>query len=137
MMDTVKPDKITYTKVPLGPECKIEESDKTFVEVVMDSYLAALREGIEANSILINTNMVKVPSFVMPTPVGAFLQMPDMICGLHVYWTDKELPDGYSFAIMKGRSPEDRLAQFEAIGMEPDELRKAADLYRKIKEELG
>lgn len=43
-----------------------------------------------------------------------------------------KLPEGYSFAVLEG--PKDRLAQFEAIGMEPEELRKAAEIYRKIKE---
>lgn len=93
----------------------------------------AMHEGIKANSIMINDNMVKVPETWIKTPLGARC-LPRMICGLNVYVTTRELPDGYSFAIIEG--PENRLAQFESIGMEPNELRKAAEIYRKIKEAM-
>ena len=49
-----------------------------------------------------------------------------------MYFTKDELPENYSFAVLEG--PDTRLAQFESIGMEPEELRKAAELYRRIKE---
>ena len=92
----------------------------------------ALREGIKANSMVINTNMVKVPATWIHDGVGGAIQLPPMICGLDVYCTKNELPEGYSFAIFEGHP--NRLKQFESIGMEPDELRKAAEMYRKIKE---
>ena len=38
------------------------------------------------------------------------------------------------FALVRGPSENSRLAEFESIGMEPEELRKAAEIYRKIKE---
>jgi hypothetical protein len=105
-----------------------------FFEAVQRATAYAMREGIEANSIVINENMVKVPEAWIKTPMGA-RQLPRMICGLNVYLTTRELPAGYSFAVMEGRP--NRLEQFEAIGMEPDELLKAAAIYRKIKEVEG
>lgn len=102
-----------------------------FFEAVLKASRQALAEGIEANSIVINENMVRVPETWIKTPIGVRM-LPRMICGLNVYLTKDELPDGYSFAVTEG--PENRLNQFESIGMEPDELRKAAEIYRKIKE---
>ena len=61
--------------------------------------------------------------------------IPPMICGMNAYFTKNDLPEGYSFAMFEGRNvTNDRLAQFESIGMEPDELRKAAEMYKRIKE---
>ena len=60
---------------------------------VMDCYHEAIREGIKANSIVINKNMVKVPGMV-----GVW---PTMICGLNCYVTADDLPDGYSFAVVE------------------------------------
>ena len=112
----------------------IQNARDAVYELVLEAYKRAISEGIKANSIIINKNMVKVSWFPMATPIGGYIMLPDMICGLNVYWTEDELPPGYSFAITEG--PRNRLAEFESIGMEPDELRKAAEMYRKIKEVL-
>lgn len=112
---------------------RIVENDRNrFIESVQRATAYAFNKGIKANSIVINQNMVEVPSFTMCDPLGNPVVMPHMICGLNVYLTKDELPEGYSFAVLEG--PNDRLAKFESIGMEPDELRKAAEIYRKIKE---
>lgn len=121
--------KITYRKDYILESDVISEVNESIYNMIVRSYNEALREGIKANSIVINKNMVKVDSF--STHVH---NIPPMICGLNVYFTKDELPENYSFAIMEGRPS--RLEQFESIGMEPDELRKAADIYRKIKETL-
>lgn len=70
----------------------------------------------------------------MTSRIRGYACLPTMFCGLNVYLTDDELPDGYSFAVFEGPDRSDRLEQFESIGMEPDELRKAAEIYRAIKE---
>lgn len=111
----------------------IKNQRDQFFEAVCDASRQALAEGIQANSIVINSNMVRVPETWIKTPIGVHM-LPRMICGLNVYVTKDELPDGYSFAVLEG--PENRLAQFEAIGMEPSELRKAAEIYRNIKETI-
>ena len=114
------------------PTDLISDTKGSFYDRIKEAYAHAMQEGIRANSILINQNMVKVPATWISNGVGGALELPPMICGLNVYLTKDELPDNYSFAMFQG--PDNRLAQFESIGMKPDELRKAAELYRKIKE---
>jgi hypothetical protein len=104
---------------------------ESFYELVKKAVAQAMNDGIKANSIVINEKMVKVPETWIRTPLGA-RELPRMICGLNVYLTTDELPENYSFAVLEG--PNNRLAQFESIGMEPDELRKAAEMYRRVKE---
>ena len=124
--------KITYHEVPFPADAKLEDARDTFIELVRKAQIAAFQEGVEANTIVINENMVKVESFPFGGVGGyGFRIAPTMFCGMNVYLTKDELPDGYSFAVFEG--PETRLAQLESIGMEPDELRKAAELYRTIK----
>ena len=105
---------------------------ESFYELVKKATAKAFSEGINANSILINENMVRVPEFGMRLPTGRSVMVPKMICGLNAYLTKDELPENYAFAVFEG--PANRLAQFESIGMEPDELKKAAELYRRVKE---
>lgn len=125
--------KITYHKIPFPADAKIEDGREQFIELVRKAQIAAFQEGVKANTIVINENMVKVESFPFSGVGGyGFRIAPTMFCGMNVYLTKDELPDGYSFAVFEG--PETRLAQFESIGMEPDELRKAVELYRTIKE---
>lgn len=104
----------------------------TFLEFVRKVTAQAMSEGIKANSIVINENMVRVPEFTFGDCCGFVRTVPRMICGLNVRLTKDELPEGYSFAVLEG--PTNRLEQFESIGMEPEELRKAAELYRRVKE---
>ena len=110
----------------------MRQTEDSFVGLVRKAAAEAVREGIKVNSIVINENMVKVPETVMALRGGHSMHIPTMFCGLNVYFTKDELPEMYSFALVNG--PDNRLAQFESIGMEPDELRKAAELYRRIKE---
>lgn len=113
----------------------VEVNTERYQEMVHEALRQAIAQGIEANSIVISKNMVRVQSCPVPDPSGRGLRiLPDMICGLNVIWTVDELPNNYSFALVQGPSKNSRLAKFEAIGMEPEELRKASEIYRKIKE---
>lgn len=125
-METIKPLKYSeLIRDDLIPECTAND----IFEHVMEAKKFAIRENIEANAIIINKNMVKVPEI--------FGNNPAMICGLNAYWTKGELPDGYSFGVFHNPNLNaDRLAKFESIGMEPEELRKAAELYRYMKENM-
>lgn len=127
---------ITYVKKYIRKDDVIKESKESIFDLIIKAQKKAAREGIEANSIVIDKNLVKVPSTAISDCLGGLRILPTMICGLNAYWTSDELPNNYSFAIFQGRSRDDRLAEFESIGMEPDELRKAADIYRAIKESL-
>ena len=113
----------------------VEVNTQRYVEMVRAAYHKAIAEGIQANSIVINKNMVKIPETPVALSDGRGVRiLPEMICGLNIVWTMDELPDNYSFALVAGHDDRARLAKFESIGMEPDELRKAAEIYRKIKE---
>lgn len=125
---------IDYIKTPLIRDDIGELPWKSFIDAVIAAETEAMRNGIKANSVLINANMVKVPEFLMRYDERSYKAIPPMICGLNMYLTKHDLPDGYSFAVFQG--PDNRLAQFESIGMEPDELRKAAEVYRAIKERM-
>lgn len=111
----------------------IHDTKMSLYNAIIKAHKEALIRGIEANSIVINENMVEVPYVWFKDANGYAREMPPMICGLYAYFTKDELPDGYSFAILKGPEYNDRLAKFESIGMEPEELQKAADMYRKVK----
>lgn len=120
---------ITYQKGCLTENDVMSKSTKTIVDLIHEAKIHALHEGIKANTILINQNLVKTDPFEW---CGCLL--PTMICGMDIYWTKDELPDNYPFAIFESpTSRDERLAKFELIGMEPDELAKAAKLYRLIK----
>lgn len=129
-------DKVTkFTRVQLGPDDVLEESRETIYDLLRKSINASIREGIEANSVVINKNMVKVNEHFNSNVMRIF---PPTICGLNVYWTEDELPENYSFAIFEATvSQSDRLAEFESIGMEPAELKKAAEMYRYFKKMEG
>lgn len=111
-----------------------------WMKLLMESIKEAYRREIEANTIVINENMVDVKPFGVPVRSRrgdriVCYQFPRMICGLNVVLTKDELPDGYSFAIFEEPNTDsDRLKAFNAIGMEPEELAKAAEIYRTIKE---
>lgn len=112
----------------------VRKMTDSFVERAREAYQCAIREGIEVNSIVINKNIVKVPETWIKMPSGGARMLPTMFCGLNVFLTENELPETYAFALVEGPRGNTRLEQFESIGMEPDELRKAAELYRRIKE---
>lgn len=123
--------KTSYEKIPVEFDPTIENIRDNFYKHVMDAQREAFKRGIVANSIVINENMCEVKPEWYYDRYGS-RQLPSMICGMNLYFTKNELPDNYSFAVFEG--PPNRLAEFESIGMEPSELRKAAEIYRKLKE---
>lgn len=78
----------------------LEKSKNDIWDMIREAQELALKEGIKANSIVINKKFVKVPS-VWVNIVGSPRQLPPMICGLECYVTDNELPDNYSFAVVE------------------------------------
>lgn len=114
----------------------LEVKNKNMVDLIAKARKEALARGIEANSVFINADMVEVSETWFRDEFGGVRSIPPMICGLHAYLTKDELPEGYSFAVLRGPEYEDRLEAFESIGMAPEELRKAADFYRRVKGEF-
>jgi hypothetical protein len=96
----MKPMKV-YKAVRLPNDLELEMSPcDELINLIIDAYHEAIREGIKANSILINKNMVKVH--------GKDGLWPAMICGLDCYVTAAELPDGYSFAVLENANKDDK-----------------------------
>lgn len=93
---------IKFEKVVLVEDDSLVASD-CFMETLAKAMAEATKRGIKANSIVINKNMVHVPE--------RFGEWPEMICGLHCYFTDKELPDGYSFAVFRDANRVEKPAQ--------------------------
>lgn len=114
----------------------LTEPKESLADMLFRARKAAIKRGIEANSVFINTHMVEVPETWISDGFRRALELPPMICGMYAYFTKDELPDGYTFAVAKGPEHKTRLEEFESIGMEPDELRKAADLYRDMMERM-
>ena len=63
-MNEVKPEKITYVKVPMERGDVLEAPKVSFFKMVRKAQIQAMSEGIKANTIVINKNIVKVPSFI-------------------------------------------------------------------------
>jgi predicted house-cleaning noncanonical NTP pyrophosphatase (MazG superfamily) len=64
----------------------------------------AIQEGIKANTVVINENLVKV---------DAFGGIPTMICGLDVGVSKEELPDNYLFSVIE--NPEDTDQKYNKV----------------------
>ena len=78
----------------------LEQSKSDIWDMIREAQELGLKEGIKANSIVINKKFVKVPSIWLNI-CGSPHQLPLMICGLEVYFTDNELPENYSFAVIE------------------------------------
>ena len=79
------------------------------LEKIREAQRLAEIEQIKANAIVINKNFVKTPKLYVYNK-GTVSVLPPMICGLEMYFTDNELPDNYSFAILDaGQTERDRL----------------------------
>lgn len=100
-----------------------------FISAVKEAQDEAMKEGIRANTIMINSRLAKVEKFVaMITPfLGA--QVPPMICGLEAKLAD-DLPEEFAFAVTEAPKTE-RERLIEELKAERDEWKKIA---RKIAE---
>ena len=81
-----------------------------FIGMVIKARNEAIKRGIKADSIIINKNMVFVP--------GVIDLYPAMVCGLNVYVTKDELPDGYSFAVAESQREKTNADRIRAMSDE-------------------
>lgn len=77
----------------------IEESAKSLADMIAEAKAKALKEGIKANTVIIDKHFAKVNAFHFAFG-RAVMSLPPMICGLEVQVSD-ELPDGYDFAVLE------------------------------------
>ena len=90
---------IKYTIETINDKYDLELG-KSFKEMVMEAVKHALKEGIKANSIIINKDFVRVKKSWINNGFS-YSKLPDMICGLECYLTDNDLPENYSFAVVE------------------------------------
>ena len=103
------------------------ELGKSFKEMVMEAVKHALKEGIKANSIIINKDFVRVKKSWINNGFS-YSELPDMICGLECYLTDTDLPENFSFAVVeKPQTERERLI----------EKKTKSDTAREILDEIS
>lgn len=101
-------DEKKYVKYTIEDDLKLV---KSFKEMVMEAGKHALKEGIKANSIIINKDFVRVKKSWINNGFS-YSELPDMICGLECYLTDNDLPENYSFAVVeKPQTERERLIE--------------------------
>ena len=101
---------IKYTIETINDKYDLELG-KSFTEMVMQAVKHALKEGIKANSIIINKDFVRVKKSWINNGFS-YSELPDMICGLECYLTDNDLPENYSFAVVeKPQTERERLIE--------------------------
>ena len=95
----------------------MEEKTMTINELINrinEAKALAYQQHIQANSIIINENFVRVPEKMVGNAM-----YPPMICGLETHFTRAELPDNTMFAVCEVRETERekaiRLAKEEVI----------------------
>lgn len=81
-----------------------------FFDLIMESIREAARQGIKADSIVINRNMVFVPE--------KFGERPAMVCGLNAYLSTDDLPDTYSFAVLESKREKTNADRIRAMSDE-------------------
>lgn len=87
------------------------ELGKSFQEMAIEAVKHAVKQGIKANSIIINKDFVRVKKAWINNGFSCS-ELPDMICGLEVYLTDNDLPENYSFAVVeKPQTERERLIE--------------------------
>lgn len=82
----------------------ISESVKSLSDMLAEAKAKALKEGIKANTVIIDEHFAKVNAFDFVFG-RAVMSLPPMICGLEVQVSD-ELPSGYDFAVLEAPETE-------------------------------
>ena len=88
---------------------EVTEGIDILMELIHQSIVEGVRRGIEADSVLINKNMVFVP--------GLIGERLPMICGLNTYVTE-ELPKGYTFGVLESQIPKTNADRIRAMSDE-------------------
>lgn len=105
-------------------EDMLDYPQKSIYELVAEARCEAIKEGIKANAIVINKNLVKVPEM--------FPHYPMMICGLKNYLTSNELPEDYLFAVLHDSRPMTNADRFRA--MSDEEQQKCVRQFWEIED---
>lgn len=107
--ESIPENTTVYKKVELTDKHVISESTKTLEDLLMESYKHALREGIKANTVILDENFCKVNGFdfLIGNNGMGYRRLPPMICGMEIRGVSKgELPEGYNFAVFEATMTE-------------------------------
>jgi hypothetical protein len=85
--------------VSLTEEDLLGEAPWTINDLIREAWEKALKEGIKANTVMIDEHFAKVNNFHFVF-INDVVRFPPMICGLEVR-VSNELPDGYDFAVLE------------------------------------
>ena len=121
------PETTKFVRMEITDKDVLSESRKTLEDLVMESYKHALREGIEANTVILDKNFCKVNGFDFLAGGWDYQRLPPMICGLEIRGvSDGELPEGYNFSVLEAT-----MTAREAL------IRDTVDgMYHRLKHEL-
>ena len=85
----------------------ISEAKVTLEEMIRQAYEHALKEGIKANTVILDEHFCKVNGFDFLLCGYDFKSLPPMICGLEIRGISKgEMPPGYNFAVLEAHMTE-------------------------------
>lgn len=103
-------------------------------KMIQEAQKKAFEEHINANMIIINENLIKVPQFTYGTNIGGFqhaYSCPPMICGLEVHVTKDDLPKNISFSLVEGSRQIDKIISRKCKKTAEDILNKVKDFLIK------
>lgn len=78
----------------------VGDTSKSLIDWIHEARVKALHEGIKANTVMIDEHFAKVNGFYFSFN-QSIVSLPPMICGLQVYVTKEDLPDGYDFGLLE------------------------------------
>lgn len=78
------------------------EAKFSLEDFIWDAHKTALKNGIRANTVMINKRLAKVKGFGHFF-AGRVMDIPPMICGLEAFVTD-EIPEEFAFALVEAPS---------------------------------
>lgn len=78
---------------------------KSLHDWVKEAYKQAIKEGIDANTVVLNKNFIKTNGFAFCISNHFWHDLPPMICGLEIRVAD-DLPEKVDFALIKANMTE-------------------------------
>lgn len=83
----------------------VDDVQKSLHDWVKEAYKQAIKEGIDANTVVLNKNFIKTNGFAFCISNHFWHDLPPMICGLEIRVTD-DLPEKVDFALIKANMTE-------------------------------
>lgn len=77
----------------------VGDVQKSLHDWVKEAYKQAIKEGIDANTVVLNKNFIKTNGFAFCISNHFWHDLPPMICGLEIRVAD-ELPEKVDFALI-------------------------------------